>query len=222
MRVLYKFPSRSRPDKFFAAIDNIHDLSTHDDFEILATLDIDDRTMTTPEVKERLKQYPKVRAIYGTSSGKVSAINRDMDFSGEWQILICMADDMRWIKKGFDTEIISLFEKYFPDTDGFLHLNDGIVNDRLPTMAIMGRKLYDYFGYIYNPIYRSVFCDNEQFDVVRILGKYHYEPINLFVHEHPAYGMAPNDDLYRKNENPELYAADGNTYRQRKEINFGL
>ena len=221
-RILYKYASRSRPEKFFACLDNIISLARHPNYIIQATLDLDDDTMTTPEVRDRINTYPQVKAYYGTSLGKINAINKDMEFAGDWDIGICTADDMVWQVEGFDLEIIKIFEENFPDYDGFVHLPDGTVNEKLPTMCIIGRKLYDYFGWFYNPLYWSVACDNEQFDVVRILGKYVYKPLKLFTHAHPIWNLAPMDALYLRNEAPEAYAKDVQIYRERKDRNFDL
>ena len=221
-RILYKFPTRERKDKLFACLDNITTLARHDNYQILLTLDLNDDTMTPPEIRDRINSYPNVKAYWGTSNSKVHAINKDMEFAGEWDICIVMADDMIWQVPGFDVTIVELFKRHFPDTNGFLHLPDGTVNERLPTMCIIGRKLYDHFGYLYNPIYQSVYCDNEQFDVVRILGVYKYEPIKLFIHAHPIWGFGKMDALYERNEHPTNYAIDGQKYRERQARNFDL
>src|ERR1700744_2459412 len=107
MKILYKFPSRQRPDKFFEALDNIKRLSDFECWEVLATLDEDDHYMNNDIVKKRLQEYPMVKAIYGTSTSKVNACNRDMDQAGEWDIVVLMSDDMKFLKKGFDRIIAS-------------------------------------------------------------------------------------------------------------------
>lgn len=145
MKLLYKFPSRSRKEKFFAAVDNIINLAKHDDYLILASFDLDDKEMANAEVRERLAVYgDKIKAVYGSSKTKIEAINADMWMVQDWDICVVMAEDMQWLVEGFDLKIIELFKKYFPDTDGFLHLPDGTVNERLPTMCIIGKKLYDF------------------------------------------------------------------------------
>ena len=223
MKILYNFASRSRPEKLIRCIENIIQNSTHNNYVILLTLDVDDTTVANKGFYEKLVSYgANIKPVYGFSKNKIEAINRSVWIVSDWDICISTADDMVFTDKGFDSKIIELFNKYFPDTDGFLHLPDGKVNERLPTLCIIGKKLYDYFGYIYNPIYSNVYCDNEQFDVVRILNKYHYEPVHLFKHLHPIWGLSEMDDLYNRNENKENYAIDGEIYRKRKSINFGL
>lgn len=222
MKLLYKFASRSRPKKFFDALDNIHSLSRHDDFEVLATLDIDDASMTAPEVKDRLLAYPKVRAIFGTSAGKLHAVNRDMMFAGEWSIGIVMSDDIKFLVEGFDLNIIENMMRHFPDLDGVLHYPDSHAKHELITLSIAGKKYFDRFSFWYNPAYDSVYADNQFTWESIILNKHAFVPVRIYDHFHPVWGMAEMDDQYRKTENPETYAKDSMTYARQKEKNFGL
>ena len=93
MKILFKFPSKSRPEKFFSVIENITDLSRSEDYSILATFDINDPLMANEDVKNRLIGYSKIKSIYGTSLSKIDACNRDMGFSGDWDILVLVSDD---------------------------------------------------------------------------------------------------------------------------------
>lgn len=222
LKLLYKFPSRERPNKFFAALDNIHELSTYDNFEILATLDIDDPTMANEEVKQRLLQYPKVRTIYGTSTGKIHSCNRDMEFAGEFDVLILMSDDQKFLVKGFDSLIVEKMKEHFPDTDGVLHFPDSHGTWQLIVLSIMGRKYYQRFNYLYDPEYDSVYADNQFTDVSRILNKCVFVPMRIYDHFHFIWNMCEKDDLYARNENPINYQRDNITYMRKKAINFGI
>lgn len=216
MRILLKFPSRQRPDKFFQIVDMVYEFMEHDDWEILATFDVDDKSVTNSLFKERLLEYDRVRALWGTSTGKVSAINRDLCFAGEFDILCLLSDDMHPMK-GFGPEIIKAYADGF---SGLAHFPDGVVNDRLCTFSVMDKKYFDLFHWIYNPIYKSVYCDNEQHELAILLGRYKYIPIQIVRHLHPCYGMAQTDDLYKRNEDPILYGIDGYTYREQKAKQF--
>src|SRR6202012_507362 len=165
-KILYKYPTRSRPEKFFNSLDNFFSLVMHTDYEILVTLDIDDPTATTEEFKKRLLEYPYIKVFWGTSSGKVNAINRDMCFAGHFDILVLLSDDMQ-LQPGFDMEILKAFEDGF---SGLAHFNDGVANERLCTFSVIDKKYFDLFSWIYNPIYKSVGCDNEQHEVAIMLG----------------------------------------------------
>lgn len=221
-RILYKLPSRSRPEKFFETVESIIRLSSTKDYIVLASLDIDDPTMNCPETRAKLSMYPEVHAVWGSSENKIHAINRDTNAIEDWDILVAMADDLRPDVMGFDQLFINLFTLHFPDFDGLLHVPDGIVNERIPTAPIIGRKFYDRFGYIFHPAYHSVYADNELMDVAQILGKYKYERMILIRHYHPRHSRAQWDALYRKNEADEMYRHDCEIYQNRRQHNFGL
>ncbi|MCX5725308.1 MAG: hypothetical protein NTX84_12510, partial [Nitrospirae bacterium] len=118
-----------------------------------------------------------------------------------------------------DDIIIQDMEKYYPDGDGVLHYNDDKQKERLNTLSIMGKKYFDRFGYIYNPEYLSVYCDNEFTDVSRLLEKTTYIDQVIIRHFWIEIGV---DALYQRNENRELYTHDQKVYETRKANNFGL
>lgn len=218
-KLIYKFPSRERPLKFFAALDNITSLAKHDNYEILCTLDISDSSMRGEEIKQRLASYGnKVRAIWGTSENKVHACNRDMEFAGAWDICCLHSDDMRWLVEGFDLEILKSYENF----SGLLHISDSYVNERLCTYTILDYEYYNRFNYLYNPEYHSVYCDSELHDVAKILKSYKYLDKKMLIHEHFIWGHGKKDALLERTEDKLVYKKDFETYQRRKKINFGL
>lgn len=222
MRLLVKFPSRSRPEKFFAALDNIFELSTHEDISVLATLDIDDQSMANDSVRDRINSYPKVSAIWGTSNNKVHSCNRDMEFAGEWDICLLMSDDQKFLVKGFDSIIVEKMNRYFPDTDGVLHFPDSHGKWELSVLSIMGRAYYERSNYLYYPGYESQFCDNEYTDVATILNKRAFISVKIYDHFHHIWRMSTKDALNEKNDAPSLYYQDNQLYLTRKHNNFGI
>lgn len=223
MKLLYKFPTRSRPDKFFEVLDNIHSLARHDDFVIVATMDTDDSTMNNPEVKERITKYPKVIPCFGESKSKIEAVNNDMNVVKDWNVCIVISDDQLFTMYGFDLEIIKSFIRYAPDFDVLMHYPDQWGKSELCVMTIMGRKLYDQLGYLYFGQYLSQYADNDLTNSCRILNKYWFRPVTIFRHNHPAFNPAlPKDALYMRNMNLNMQATDNQLYIQRRDQNFGL
>lgn len=222
-KILYSLASRSRPEKLINCIENIINLSRHDNYIILLTLDVDDVTVATKEFNEKLKSYgEKVKPVYQFSKSKIDAINKNTWIITDFDILINFSDDQKFLIEGFDLEIIKDMEEFFPDTDGFLHYPDSHAKHLLPTMSIIGKKYYARFNYIYHPDYVNVYCDNEAMDVAKILGKHQFVDKNIYDHFHPAWGTADTDEQYLKSENPASYAIDAATYEKRKLNNFGL
>lgn len=223
MRILYKFASRSRPDKFRKTIQSIFDNSLSMNFVILAAVDEDDPTL--PEYPSSDEYRLKLIYSYGTSKNKVDAINRGVNFLQEydtWHILVNVSDDQVFIKKGFDKIIWQQFidGPDFPtDLDRFIHFPDqSPAGPILPTMSIMGRTYYDRFGYIYSPDYFSLWCDDEARDVAIQLGKYKFVNERIFDHLHPIWTHEVTDELGKRNE--ALYRQDQRTYNKRKALGF--
>jgi hypothetical protein len=222
MKILYKFPSRSRRNKMFACIDNIISMARHDDYKIQLTLDYDDKEVIGNDVKERIASYgDKVYALWGKAENKIHAVNKDMEFSGDWDILISTADDFWFETPGFDLMII---KDAIENPDCLLHYHDGHVGARLITMPIMDRAYFNRFNYIYYPGYISVYADNEQMEVAKLLGCHRYFNKHLFTHKHPANGKqyGPADELLKKTEDRVNYKIDGALFKERQKRNFDL
>ena len=103
-----------------------------------------------------------------------------------------------------------------------LNFNDGHRQDwpNLCTLTIFGYKYYQRFGYIYNPQYDSVYCDNEQTDVGRLLNRIH--DIDTVIIRHEWNAPVFQDDLRRRTETTELYKRDHDVYLKRKAACFDL
>lgn len=222
-KIIFVFPSRSRPDKFFAALDNIQTLVSKDNYDIICSLDLDDATMCNDAVKERIATYKNVSAYYGISTGKINAINRELDkLPNDTDIIILMSDDMVWTQWGFDDIIRVDMQKYFPDFDGVLHYPDGSqVQDKIITLSILGINYFRRFNYLYHPEYTSLWCDLEFSEVAKRLNKYKYLPQSkIFKHEHPVWNKQPFDSLMTRNES--YYNSDKEIYFKRLAKNFDL
>src|SRR5262245_12170391 len=93
---LFKYPSRSRPDRFFRCLNSIyHNVSDKDHFHVSCTLDFDDKTMNNKDVIEKINSYKNISISWGYSKTKIDAINRSMP-PIDWDIVFCMSDDMQY------------------------------------------------------------------------------------------------------------------------------
>ena len=94
MHILFNFPTRSRVEKFVRACNNIADMIQSKDFTILVKCDTDDPCMVGGQDTDRIK------FAYGTSTGKIHSVNRDVDKAAvAWDVLISFSDDMKILKK---------------------------------------------------------------------------------------------------------------------------
>lgn len=214
MLIHYNFATRNRPQKMADAINTIMDLSTDKNYTIGLTIDDDDSTTLNSYQLADILQSSQIKLNPGRSSSKVHAINRGMaGWSGD--IAVNMSDDMRFIKRGFDGDIIQAFQG---EGDQFVHFPDGRVNETLPTMSIMGRSYYERFNFIYHPDYHSLWCDNEAMDMAQQLGRYKFIDLQIFSHEHPAWTGEPADNLLMHTES--FFEIDQETYKRRSKLGF--
>lgn len=219
LSILFKYPSRGRRQRF---LDGMHSIITNladsENYQILVTADEGDAEMDFTGVD--FPKYKNTTIYYGKSDSKIHAINKDMEFADEWDIIVNHADDMRWLYYGFDNLIRQQFAD--GDLDKLIHIPDQDAGKELQTMYIAGRTYYERFGFIYNPVYESLFCDNEVHEIAVQLGKYHYVDYNgILAHLNPAYGHLEKDDLFISQQQTG-WSKDMQTFNERKANNFYL
>src|ERR1700749_2547038 len=194
MNLLIKYPSRTRPERFFDGLDSIyHNIADKDRFHVACTLDTDDLSMNNANIIDRIKSYENASIQWGESKSKIHAINRDMpDYN--WDILMVFSDDMRITFWGFDQIIRGLIPA---SLDLHLCLPEQDEKGQIPVLYIAGRTFYNRLGFIYPPEYKSLFCDVEMKEVAEELGCYKFENIpGIFSHLLPAYGRLPADEMW--------------------------
>lgn len=220
MKLLIKFPTRNRPEKFKQVFMKYqHMTSNNHDIEFLVSMDHDDPKMNTPGIRKFLDSFRNVKYYYGNSKSKIEAINADLDkLPSDYDIFLLASDDMIPVCPNYDAIIANDMIKCFPDKDGVLHYNDGRTGNVLDTFCIMGKPYYDKFGYVYHPSYKSVFCDNEFTDVARLSQKYVY--IDRILFQHGWINFVGFDELAQRNENIQFYEIDGKNYENRKNNGF--
>lgn len=221
MRILLKYPTRQRPQIFLQRLREwVAGAADMANIIVLVSYDLDDVTMRGDVIEQALKVHPNVRLIGGHNVSKIAACNADINtVSQPWDIVLLMSDDMVLRRHHWDARVRQDMVENFPDTDGALWYHDGTKQRDICTLACMGRKFYERFGYIYYPKYRSFWCDNEGTDVARSLGKLIFFDHVLASHEHPAWnGGMKKDALYARNN--VHWAHDRDLYYARKAQGF--
>lgn len=211
--MLVKFPTRSRP-RLFKETFRLY--LKDETASFLVTLDADDETMNNPQMLAWLNKQPRTTVRVGNSRSKVEAVNDGLNEIPWTGICLVASDDMVPQRRDYAQRITALFEEFFPDGDGVLHLNDGRTGDKLNTLPICDRKYYDRFGYIYSPFYKSLWCDNEWQEMSERLGRAIY--VNECIIAHDWIGDLHPDQLHRHNESFD--AVDAQTYRHRLAAGF--
>lgn len=220
-KILFKYPSRNRPDRFFASLDSLYNnIDDLNNFLVSCTLDIDDDAMNNPETVERIKKYKNISIEWGYSTSKINAVNRSMpDY--DWDICIVHSDDMVFNIYGFDTMVRVDMMTHFPNMDGLLHYPDQDAKEWLATMYIAGRKWWEFRDKnIYHPSYKSLWCDNEEMECAQRTGKYKYCGYQINHHLNPAYGHLPKDEMFESQQSD--WNHDEDNFNARRIRNFDL
>ena len=200
MKILVQFPTYKRKDKFLKCLNRC---ITSQSGKHLVTYNIvgdaDDKSFNQVAVEglKLLKFGPGHTYINFKkleNSTKISAMNYKVD-EHDWDIVIAMSDDMNVQYFDWDNLIALDFMYHWPERDGCVSYSDGNPkkgNENLITLSMMGRKLYDHFGYIYHPDYASLYCDNEFTEEVNRMDKVVYKSQRMFTHDHYAEPDNPN------------------------------
>ena len=196
MNILLQFPTLGRPNKFLDCLGLYLDLSSgNHSLEFNVNCEADDSLMNQDAVQQAILDmgqtcpHVTINLNYDNNGDKISAINAHVE-DKEFDIVICLSDDMIPHIEGWDETIVEAMQEHFPDLDGCVHFNDGYTNGDLITLSILGARLYEHFGYIYHPDYKGLYCDNEFTQQVTAMKKVQYIDKMIIKHEH--YGESDN------------------------------
>ncbi len=231
MKLLIQFPTYGRADKFLGVLANwMHRSSGKHSLFFNINCDTADLTMTNEYTQERVrylfkeygKDYADYTLWYDLNTEKISAINDHIPDDG-WDIVVCASDDMVPQVMGWDDEIVKAMEEHFPGRDGCIYFNDGSHSAAdLITLSIMGYELYKNFGYIYNPDYKSLYCDNEFTEVMKYANRAKYIDKKIITHEHWSMEGSVNYNEVDIAVQKTLHYSgrDQRVYEQRKALGF--
>jgi hypothetical protein len=224
MRILLKCPTRSRPQKVIETLRKyVYLAKQRDQIGIALSCDEDDssmnRTVIQEEIHNLLSPIAWHRIYFSPNKTKIQACNANMkEIEYPWDIVVLVSDDMIPQVQGWDNVLRIHMKTYFPDTNGILWFNDGYQQNKLNTLCIYGRKMYEDLGDLYNSQYKSLFCDTELTDRCKegdLVSRCKYIPYCIIRHEHPGTGFSQNmDTLYMINQ--KFWNEDMHTYIRRK------
>jgi len=228
MKLLVQFPTLARPEKFLKVLDRyVSTCSAWNEIFFNINCDANDDTMTDQRVQKAidgiLSKRGETKGVinYDHDTEKISAINANIE-EKPFDIVICASDDMVPKVYSWDQKIVDAMEEHFPNLDGCVHFDDGNTKGKLITFSILGKKLYEHFGYIYHPDYKSLYCDDEFTQAVRALGKEKYIDKIIIAHEHYSIKGTENDgDLDLAAQKTLHYSGrDQFVFNKRKELGF--
>lgn len=106
-----------------------------------------------------------------------------------------------------------IIESYMSNGADILHVGDAHRKDQLICHPIVSRRFYDAMGYLWHPLFKSVYCDNWMSNVAQRWGYVDATDggkIDLgFVHKNPSQGYGTEDEVARKSNSKERYEHGG-------------
>lgn len=140
--------------------------------------------------------WSKGSIITGPNKSVVEATNRAAKES-KGDILIYLSDDFD-CPDNWGPFVLKEFE----GVEGplLLKVDDCLQAFHVPvlTIPIMNRALYERLNYFWHPEYKSMFCDQDLFEVCKKNGWLKLAPHLKFPHNHVSVGKAENDETYRR------------------------
>lgn len=213
MKISVVHASRERPKQAYKTAKKWIQMAGID-FSYFISLDNNDPTAN--ELRYLTQSLPLSTLSAGNKSA-IEAINHGANFVFK----NCRADVCIIVSDDTDCEVnwgVSLLEQLKGKSDFCAKVDDGL-QPTLVTMPIMDRVYYERYGYIYNPDYLHMHCDQELTSVAIMTGKYIKLPLS-FPHLHYTSGMNDFDDIYAKNN--ATWTQGETLFNERLKTNFGL
>lgn len=123
-------------------------------------------------------------------------------------ILVVLDDD--WVcPAGYD----QIIESYMCNGADILHVGDKHRKDQLICHPIISKRFYDAMGYLWHPLFKSVYCDNWFTEVANRWGYVDATDggtVDLgFVHANPSQGYGAEDEVARTSNSKARYEHGG-------------
>ncbi len=218
--LLVRMPTRGRPEQALQVIAAYRQMA-RGPVQIEVVIDEDDASMVDTRVLQRLVNLDCVVTV-GSHRNKIHAVNSGR--VDDWAILALASDDMVPVVDGYDERIIAAMDRHFPLRDGAVYFDDGYNKSHaqpdkpvLCTMPVMGRHLWEDFGYVYHPGYGSLYSDNEQTEILTAMRRIEFVDEHIVEHRHHAAGKTAFDAVYKHNDD-KWGAADKALFEKRANL----
>lgn len=193
-------------------------------------LSLDDDEPQLDCYKKQFAEYP-IKMLIGKNRSMVDAINTAAEKS-TGNVIIVVSDDFgcpdEWDRILGKIELPNVY-KYevtihpeLNDAPEFaIHINDTITTREqgVMTLPILSRSAYEKLGHIYNPVYFSMFADNELYDVCKMNGWLIHSDL-IFEHRHWVNGKNPRDETYNRENDTAVYNSGQKIYEARRAAGF--
>jgi hypothetical protein len=196
--------------------------SKHKDHEWCLSVDIGHEPANASAVAVAAQRTGKYPVKIGINNGRKNCVD-GWNAAAEvttGKVIIAVADDfvppLNW-----DEALLSLQPQGWENGEHVVHVNDGFIG-HIFTLAILTRKRYDRFGYLWYPGYESMFVDTEFGEVAKRDGVVIEAMHLLFEHMHHACGKRPKDSADANHENDVRWKRGEMLFNYRKQCGFPL
>lgn len=209
-----------RPDRIPLVVDEWACKSKLKDFEVVITVDANDPkskeaadrvTDRHPNVSVYVQESEPFNCVKGWNLAAEKAVGR---------VIVQLTDDFSPPPE-WDQRLLELAPADWINGEYAVHVNDAYVRD-LMTLAIVTRKRYARFGYLFYPGYESIFCDTELTEVAYRDGVVIQAMHLIFEHKHPDCFKRQRDQVDLKHASKERWNTGELLYNFRKARNFPL
>jgi hypothetical protein len=214
MKITLLHPSRGRAEQAAKTLEHwLSNASGEHEIEHILSCDEDDW-----QLDRYKKLFVNSRIIIGPNTCVVEATNyAAKEAAGE--VLIYLSDDFK-CPFHWDIHVASHFR--VNDRPILLKVDDCLqrFHADVLTIPIMNRQLYDCLGYFWNPLYKSMFVDQDLYWVCSVNSWLVMAPHLQFEHLHYSVGKAPRDATYTKSDG--YWKQGEEIYLQRRRAGFPI
>jgi len=198
LKIRFHLATKGRPHAMLNCIYSLmSNVENEKNYFITIAADRNDRTTynkkTLQEIAPLIKEG-KIIIDFGEPQGKVAAMNRVGLSNKKWDILVSLTDSVEFNRFGFDTLIRNrFFESPAPMCVMWAASNNN--GDETFYLKTINRKLYDKYGYIYNPDLKANFYEEEFVRRVKPAS----DEANFFNYKHPKWFYEQPDAAMTEN-----------------------
>jgi len=205
-------PSRGRAEMALNAYNYWMQRKGATEVEHILSIDHDD-----PQKEDYKRLFPNSTIIVASNNNCVEATNRAAAIS-EGDVLVYLSDDFDCPDK-WDELIL----KHAPEKSEWClwvdDTNQG--KNTVLTIPIMSRGLYNSLGYLYNPLYESMWVDVDLWMVCKKRGVLvDLVDVLRFEHKHYSVGKSEYDATYQAHDNKQRHATGAAIYKRRQAQGF--
>lgn len=214
MRISIVHPSKGRPSMALQTFSKWISKAAEDDIEYI--LSVDDSDIHLPDY-ERMLGVMVTKLVISSNQTMVEATNSGAKHA-TGDLIVLVSDDfdcpLNW------DVMLKLTASTIETPQFLIYPDDGYsTGQRLATIPILSKPLYDRLGYIYNPVYRSMWADNDLYETCDKLGVLVPIPIR-FPHNHWTNGKRAQDMTDRQHSADWIFKQGQETFKKRQQEGF--